>query len=113
MSLHIIFLLACPYSHEIQERKRLLLLLHISRLRSSMQELLDSMMPRSVAQRAHAAGPVVNVHERAAVLVCGFPGDAAREGELLGAFLLLDRAHAAFDALLAGAGAPPLQGPLR
>ena len=92
--------LGCRYAQELRDRKRFLLLLHTWRVRSSLQELHESMIPRAIHHRAHSGEAVVDSFDRAAVLVCWFPLDRPPDLEPMRAFLLLDSVHGRFDRLV-------------
>ena len=93
--------LTCRYIQELHDRKKFLLQLEILQLRSNLQDVLDGMMPHSIADRVRAGEVVMDAHEQAAVLICSFPADAPPQTDAMPSFLLLDRVHLLLDDLLA------------
>ena len=91
--LQIAILVCCRYIQDLQDRKRFLLLLHIARLRTNFQEVLDSMMPRSVSERLQAGQLVIDPCESAVALLCSFPPDAPIQQDVMQAYALVDRVH--------------------
>jgi class 3 adenylate cyclase len=100
MCLQICAFLGFRYAQELHDRKRFLLQLHITRLRSSLQELLDSMMPRNLSRRVQGGETVIDAVHHTTVLFCSFPLDASPQSDLVRSFHLLDKVHEAFDELL-------------
>ena len=100
MCMQISIFLGCRYWQELQDRRKFLLQIHISRLRSNLQELLDSMVPHSIAARLHHGENVIDTHENVAVLLCCFPVQSSEQADTMKSFLLLDQVHQAFDDLL-------------
>jgi class 3 adenylate cyclase len=92
------------YIQELNGRKRFLLQLQINHLRSSLQDLLDCMIPRNVAERVQRGETVIDTHRHTTVLFCSFPIEASPEANVMRSFLLLDEVHQAFDHLLAQEG---------
>jgi hypothetical protein len=91
--LQIAIFVCYRYVQDLQDRKRFLLLLHIARLRTNFQEVLDSMMPRSVSERLQAGQLVIDPCESAVVLLCSFPPDAPIQQDVMQAYALVDRVH--------------------
>ena len=100
MCLQICIFLGFRYAQELHDRKRFLLQLHITRLRSNLQELLDSMMLQNVSQRAQSGETVIDAYHHATVLFCSFPMDSPSQMDPMRSFHLLDEVHQAFDDLL-------------
>jgi class 3 adenylate cyclase len=98
--MQIIIFLGCRYMQELQNRRKFLLQLHISQLRVNLQDLLDSMMPRSIAQRVQAGETVIDACPHVSVLFCAFPTEPSPQLDAMKAFNLLDQVHQAFDELL-------------
>jgi hypothetical protein len=92
-NLQIAIFVCCRYVQELQDRKRFLLQLHIARLRTNFQEVLDSMTPRSVLERLKAGQLVIDPCDSAVVLLCSFPPDAPNQQDLMQAYALVDRVH--------------------
>ena len=97
--MQISIFLGCRYMQELQDRRKFLLQIHISRLRSNLQELLDTMVPRSIAARLHGGETVIDAHAHVAVLLCSFPIDSPEPSDILRSFVLLDLVHQVEDAL--------------
>ena len=101
MCLQICIFLGFRYAQELHDRKRFLLQRHIICLRSNLQELLDSMIPREISRRVQGGETVIDPHPRTAVLFCSLPTHAPAQPDPMQAFRLLDEVHRAFDGLLA------------
>ena len=95
--LQVCIFLWCRYVQEQRDRRKFLMQLHIFRLRSNLQELLDSMMPPSIALRVKAGETIVDEHPHAIVFFCSFPTTSSPQVEVMKGFLLLDRVHKLFD----------------
>ena len=100
MFYQICIFLGSRYFQERHDRKKFLLQLHISELRSNLRDLLDGMMPRVISQRAQAGELVLDYCKHATVLFCSFQTDALPNADPLGTFLLLDQVHQRFDDLV-------------
>ena len=97
----------CRYTHELNNRKKFLLQLQTSQLRSRMRAVVASMMPAHVLERARAGGPVAETYENVAVLFCSISTPA--EADALKSFLLVADLHDAFEHLVRGSQPRPFK----
>ena len=98
--MQLVMFLGCRYMQELHNREQFLLQIHIVRLRSNLQDVLDNMMPRSISRQARTGEPVIVPFDNAIVLLCSFPADESPEDDMMKSFQLLDMVHQAFDDLV-------------
>ncbi len=73
--LHVLIFLGCRFIQELRDREIFILQLQILRLKSNLQGVLDSMVPRCISQRIRPGEMVVDAHNHITVLLCSFPSD--------------------------------------